>query len=93
MNRSLALLGAFGLLLALSGPVTAQEATPEASASLLGSMGYPELRIQVYDDRFELPAEVNAGRTLVVYENVGEESRHSLLMRLPEEVDGEQALA
>lgn len=71
----------------------AQEASPESSGSLLAGMGYPELRIRVHDDRFELPEQVSAGRTLIVYENVGQGPRHSLLMRLPEAVGGEQALA
>lgn len=77
----------------LIGPVAAHEGTPESFEMRLGSLGYPELHIRVYDDRFELPAEVNAGRTLIIYENAGQESRHSLLMELPEEVDGERALA
>lgn len=77
----------------LIGPVAAHEGTPESFEMRLGSLGYPELHIRVYDDRFELPAEVNAGRTLIIYENVGQESRHSLLLELPEEVDGERALA
>ena len=39
------------------------------------------------DDAFALPAQVPAGRTLIIYENVGRESRHSFLLRLPDGLD------
>jgi hypothetical protein len=65
----------------------AQDATPESSESILASLDYPQLHINVYDDRFEAPGLVEAGRTLIVYENVGQGSRHSFLMRLPDGFD------
>ncbi len=80
-------------LLGSPAGVLGQEATPEAPGSLLAGMGYPELRIQVNDEGFELPEQIEAGRTLIVFENAGQESRHSLLLALPEEVDRERALA
>jgi hypothetical protein len=93
MRRLVSVL-AFLLALSLVAPtVTAQEATPASASSLLAGMGYPELRIQVHDDRFEVPEQITAGRTLIAYENVGQESRHSMLLRVPDDVDIEQALA
>jgi hypothetical protein len=92
MQRPSALLGVLALVLALAGPVAAQEATPEVPGSILAGMGYRELQVTVTDDGFEVPAEVDAGRTLIVYENAGQESRHSLLMKLPDGTDPEQAL-
>jgi len=68
----------------------AQDATPAASPSgeaLLAGMGYPELQITVYDDHFQVQGMVPAGRTLIVYQNDGQESRHSLLLRLPDGLD------
>ncbi len=41
----------------------------------------------------ELPDQVNAGRTLIVYENVGQESTHPFMLRLPDDVTVDQALA
>ncbi len=82
-----------GTLLGSPAGVLAQEATPAASGALLAGMGYPELHIRVSDDGFEMPAEVDAGRTLIVYENGGQESRHSLLTGLPDGIDRERALA
>jgi hypothetical protein len=91
MKHALCLLGILTLLLAIVDPAAAHDATPEASGSLLAGMGYPELHITVNDDGFEVPARIDAGRTLIVYENSGQESRHSLLMQLPEGTDPEQA--
>ena len=92
MTRSSAILGTLLLVLALAGPVSALEATPEASASILAGLGYPELGIVAHDDRFEVPTQINAGRTLVVYENVGGESRHSMILRLPDGLDIDRAM-
>jgi hypothetical protein len=92
MKRSPGLAGVLALVLALAGPLAAQEATPEAASSILAGMGYPELHVTVTDDGFGVPAQVDAGRTLVLYENAGQESRHSLLLRLPDGTDLVQAL-
>lgn len=65
--------------------VAAQQATPQPGGdSALARMGFPELRIQVTDDDIIAPGEVPAGRTLIVYENAGQESRLSFLMKLPD---------
>ncbi len=93
MKRCFGLIGVLGLVFALVVPVVAQDATPEAPQSLLAGLGYPELHITAGDDGVELPAQVNAGRTLIVYENVGEESTHPFLLRLPDDISIDQALA
>nr|MBA2470024.1 hypothetical protein [Chloroflexia bacterium] len=81
------------LLFALVAPAAAQEATPEVSESLLAGLGYAELHIKAGDDNVEMPDQINAGRTLIVYENVGQESMHPLMLRLPDDLTVEQALA
>ena len=71
-------------------PSAAQDASPVAGRAghgALADMGYPELHITVYDDHFQVQGMVPSGRTLIVYENVGQESRHSLLVRLPDGLD------
>jgi hypothetical protein len=83
----------FLLLVAFLGPVAAQEATPQASASILAGLGYPELHITVGDDGVEMPDQVNAGRILIVYENVSDESWHPLMLRLPATIPVDQAMA
>jgi hypothetical protein len=68
----------------------AQDASPiagQAGDAALADMGYPELHIKVHDDHFQLQGMAPTGRTLIVYENVGQESRHSLLVRLPDGLD------
>jgi len=52
----------------LSAPALSQESAP---GSALAELGYPELHIVVTDAGFESPAEVQAGRTLIVLENQG----------------------
>jgi hypothetical protein len=74
-----------------SAAVLAQDATAPASGSLLAAMGYPEVRIRVTEDTYELPAApVAVGRTLITLDNVGQESWHGLLLRLPDGVSDEQ---
>ena len=76
----LALLGAGGV----AGGAVAQDATPAAADSLLAGMGYPELLIEVDDqDTIRVSDEVPAGRTLLTLANLGQESWHGLLLRLP----------
>jgi hypothetical protein len=78
------------LLLAVLPSSHAQDASPMATPvgeALLAGMGYPELHVKVHDDHFQMQGMVPAGRTLIVYENVGQESRHSLLLRLPDGLD------
>ncbi len=81
------------LLFSLAAPVAAQEASPEFSKSLLSGLGYAELHIKAGDDNVEMPEQVNAGRTLIVYENVGRESTHPFMLRLPDDLTVDQALA
>jgi hypothetical protein len=74
--------------------VAAQEATPNTSGSALAALGYPEFLVRVDGDAFEMPeTTVAAGRTLVRLENVGEESWHGFMLRVPEGVTDEQVLA
>lgn len=53
---------------ALSAPVSSQDAASDAA---LAGLGLPELHVVVTDAGFESPAEVPAGRTLIVLENQG----------------------
>lgn len=92
MNRFFTLL-AVCLLFSLSAPVAAQEATPEVLDSLLAGLGYEELHIKSDGSEVELPEQVTAGRTLIVYENVGEDSLHPFMLRLPDDLPVDRALA
>jgi len=80
-------------LIALAVPVAAHDATPEASDSVLAQLGYPELAIQARDGEIEVPNQVDAGRTLIAYENVGQESSHPILIQIPDEVGVDEAVA
>jgi hypothetical protein len=89
-----AMLGAMLVLAIGALPAGAQhEATPEITGSILAGMGYPELAIEIENGEIVVPAEVEAGRTLITYTNVGEESSHPFLLRLPDSVSIEQAAA
>lgn len=55
--------------------------------------GYPELAIAVYDDRIEVPAEVSAGRALVLHENNTARISHIFIARIPDEVTEEEVAA
>ncbi|MBA3415728.1 MAG: hypothetical protein H0U10_10945, partial [Chloroflexia bacterium] len=70
-----------------------QEGTPEVSGSILAGMEYAQLAIQIEDGKIVLPEQVPAGRTLITYTNEGRESSHPFLLRVPEIVGVEQALA
>ena len=69
MPRPLVFVVALLALLAASPRAAAHDATPAAGESLLAGLGYPEFRITVTDEGAEAPAEVAAGRYLVVLEN------------------------
>ncbi|MBA2775999.1 MAG: hypothetical protein H0U31_04625 [Chloroflexia bacterium] len=84
---------AVSLLFSLVAPVAAQEATPGASESLLAGLGYAELLIRADGADVELPDQVTAGRTLIVYENVGQDSTHPFMLRLPDDLAVDEALA
>ena len=92
MKRSFPLL-AVCLLLTFAAPAAAQEATPEASTSILADLGYPELRITAGNDGVDMPTQVKAGRTLIIYENTSQQSTHPFMLRLPGNVNADQALA
>jgi hypothetical protein len=85
----------FGVVLvfALAGPAAAQEATPWAGASPLAGLGFPEVEITIENGQITVPAEVEAGRVLITYNNVGDESSHPILMQLPANVPVEDAVA
>lgn len=70
----------------------ATQATPGASNPGLMAMGYPELLITVTDDSFELPGSVEEGRYLLTFDNTGQESRHSILLRLPDDLETDLAV-
>jgi hypothetical protein len=81
------------LMFALAGPAAAQEATPGAGMSPLAGLGFPEVEITIENGEITVPAEVEAGRVLITYENVGDESSHPILMQLPADVQVEDAVA
>lgn len=84
------------LTLVMTGPagIAAQDAIPTPSRSSLATLGYPELLVRMNGDAFEMPeTTVAAGRTLVRLENVGEESWHGFMLRVPEDVTDEQVIA
>lgn len=81
------------LLVLLPGTASvAQEGTP-AAEPLLAGPGYPELAIRVSDQGVDLPGQVSAGRTLIVYHNETTESLHPLMLRLPETLAVADAMA
>ena len=91
--RRLFALSLAALALAFGSPaVAAQDATPVPAGALLAALGYPELRIEVAGAAYELPppAQLPAGRYLVTLANVGQESWHGFLLRLPAGVTDEQ---
>jgi hypothetical protein len=90
-HRMTAILGSLLLILASLATVTAQDATPAVRG--LAGLGLPELRIIAHADRFEVPEQIPAGRTLIVYENASGEGRHGRLFRLPDGIDRAQAEA
>lgn len=84
------------LLLVLTGPAAAHESTPHAEQEEtggLGGLGYPELALQVSEGEIAAPEQVEAGRTLITYENLGPESSHPFLLRVPDDISAEEAIA
>ncbi|MBA2759592.1 MAG: hypothetical protein H0U38_07860 [Chloroflexia bacterium] len=85
--------GAFASLPGVLRGAAAQEATPEAGASLLSEFGFPEITITIENGEVTVPAEVQAGRVLIAYENIGDESSHPILMQPPAGVSADQMMA
>lgn len=83
MNVGLFRLLVVVLVLTMPGLAPSQSHAQSAGSSLRDH-GLPELAIQAADDRFILPGSVAAGRTLISVENIGLDSRHSFLVRLPD---------
>ncbi len=91
MRRLLLVLVLLALAMLGPGPIAAQNATPVPPDSDLAALGYPDLLVRVNGDAFEMPeTTVAAGRTLIRLENVGEESWHGFMLRVPEDVTDEQ---
>jgi hypothetical protein len=69
--------------------VVAQEATPGAAPagdSLLGDLGYPEIRVSSDGTTHDFPAEIEAGRYHIVLENTSEFEVDLEFFQLPEGV-------
>ena len=80
--------------LTFAGVARAQEGTPVAGESNLASQGYSELVVEVSADAYRLSRDtIPAGRTMVVLRNIGEESWHGFLLRLPDDVTLDSLLA
>src|SRR4051794_21887790 len=79
-------LAAAVLLGAAPGLAAAQSATPGAGPSALAALGYPDLAIRVSEAGFQMPSQATAGRTLITLTNVGAQSRHGRLLRLPDDL-------
>jgi hypothetical protein len=73
----------FGLVVA---GVSAQEATPAASDSLLAGLGYPEILVTSDGTSHDFPTEVEAGRYRIVLENTGDVEVDIEIVQLPEGV-------
>lgn len=55
--------------------------------------GFPELRFRLTAERIEAPAEVTAGRILLVEESEGDHAGHAFVLRVPDEVTGDELAA
>ncbi len=82
--RRLAALFVAVLTLALLMPaaVLAQDATPDAGASVLAASGLPELQIRITDTAYEAAStDAAAGLTLLVVENATQEDQSATIGR------------
>jgi hypothetical protein len=98
MRRRLPLIVLVAMLIGSSiSPVTAQEATPGASAeggsSLLAGLGYPEIRVTSDGTTHDFPTELAAGRYHIVLENKGETGVDLEFWRLPDGITLEEVTA
>ena len=72
MQRFIRLFAVFLFVALGTGPVSAQDATPSPTASLLAGQGFPELSLTVDDNGLvDPPSGVDAGRYLVTLDNTG----------------------
>jgi hypothetical protein len=81
------------LVLVFPSMASAQQATPGADTSRLTSLGYSELTIRTESGEITIPEQVEAGRTLIAYENVGGEASHPILVQVPEAIGLDRAVA
>jgi hypothetical protein len=83
------------IMLVLAGggatAVRAQNATPQPVSAY--ALGYPELKISVANGIFTLPETVASGRYLVTVDNMGSTGVDANLVRLPNGVTTDQAIA
>lgn len=95
MRRGIHLLVLTFMLISSSvAAVAAQDASPATTGGDgLAGLGYPELALQVIDGEITAPEQIEAGRTLITYENLGSESSHPFLLRVPDGIRAEQAIA
>jgi hypothetical protein len=99
MLRRLTPLLTIVLIIASGSMAVAAQGTPVPVAdSALAGLGYPELRIVVTDEGSEVPAEVPAGRLLIVLDNQGTPDGPAAvsdvnLLQLPDGVTLEEANA
>ncbi len=55
--------------------------------------GYPEFRFRLTAERIEAPAEVSAGRVLLIEESEGELAGHAFIFRVPDDVSDDELAA
>lgn len=98
LRRLTPLLSIVLIVITGSAALAAQGTPAPAPESVLANLGYPELRIVVTDAGSEVPAEVPAGRTLIVLDNQGSPDGPAAvsdvnILQLPEGVTLEEANA
>jgi len=72
--------------LALMSPGVMAQGTPEATQSLLAGLGFPEVVITFTDAGFDVPADIQAGPTLLTLDNQAAMPVGFSLIQLPEGV-------
>jgi hypothetical protein len=82
LSTSLAIVAALGLV-----------ATRAADTVDPRLAGFPELTFRLTEERIEAPAEVEAGRILLIEENDGPHNGHAFILRVPDEVADEELAA
>jgi hypothetical protein len=86
MRRIVLSLGVLIAMIMGSGAIAVAQSSPAASGSLLAGLGFPEVVITFTDAGFEVPADIQAGATLLTLDNQGSMPAGFSLIQLPEGV-------
>ncbi|MGD9712112.1 MAG: hypothetical protein AB7V46_08620 [Thermomicrobiales bacterium] len=82
MKRFSLILVVLSLFLGLSAPISAQDASPEAQASLLANLGFEDLIMETDGLDFSMPATVESGRFRFVINNVSSDRSADVVFAL-----------